>query len=243
MQAQAFAAVEALHLEGDTLPLTLCLFDPSWHQGIIGLVASRLKERFERPAIAFASANDVELKGSARSVPGLHIRDTLDAIAARHPGLLQKFGGHAMAAGLSLQRQQFPEFCAAFEAQVAEQIPDDSLRGSILSDGELAPGELSLELAALLRAAGPWGQGFPEPVFDGEFEIVASRIVGEKHLKLSLRHPANNKVLDAIAFNHLPRAGLLDCPRAHAAYKLDVNEYQGYRSLQLIVEHLEPLGT
>lgn len=240
MQAQAFAAVDALHLERDTVPLSLCLFDPGWHQGIIGLVASRLKERFERPAIAFALANDAELKGSARSVPGLHIRDTLDAIAARHPGLLQKFGGHAMAAGLSLQRDQFPAFCAAFEAQVAEQLSDDSLRGNILSDGELTPGELNLELATLLRGAGPWGQGFPEPVFDGEFEIVASRVVGEKHLKLTLRHPANNRVLDAISFNHLTRSPLLDCPRARAAYKLDVNEYQGYRSLQLIVEHLEP---
>lgn len=240
MQMQAFAAVDALRLERDTVPLTLCLFDPGWHQGIIGLVASRLKERFERPAIAFAPANDAELKGSARSVPGLHIRDTLDAIAARHPGLLQKFGGHAMAAGLSLQRDQFPAFCAAFEAQVAEQLSDDSLRGNILSDGELTPGELNLELATLLREAGPWGQGFPEPVFDGEFEIVASRVVAEKHLKLTLRHPANNRVLDAISFNHLTRAPILDCPRAHAAYKLDVNEYQGYRSLQLIVEHLEP---
>ncbi len=243
MQAQAFAAVDALHLERDTVPLTLCLFDPGWHQGIIGLVASRLKERFERPAIAFAPANDLELKGSARSVAGLHIRDTLDAIAARHPGLLQKFGGHAMAAGLSLQREQFSAFCTAFEAQVAEQLSDDSLRGNILSDGELTPGELNLELATLLRAGGPWGQGFPEPVFDGEFEVVTSRIVGEKHLKLTLRHPANNRVLDAISFNHLTRSGVLDCPRAHAAYKLDVNEYQGYRSLQLIVEHLEPLGT
>jgi single-stranded-DNA-specific exonuclease len=242
MQAQAFAAVDALHLEREAVPLALCLFDPSWHQGIIGLVASRLKERFERPAIAFAPANDLELKGSARSVPGLHIRDTLDAIAARHPGLLQKFGGHAMAAGLSLERQQLSAFCAAFEAQVAEQLPDDGSRGNILSDGELTPRDLSLELATLLREAGPWGQGFPEPVFDGEFEIVASRIVGDKHLKLTLRHPANNKVLDAISFNYLTRSGVLDCLRAHAAYKLDVNEYQGYRSLQLIVEHLEPLS-
>ena len=243
MQAQAFAAVDVLRLQGEAMPRALCLFDSSWHQGIIGLVASRLKERFHRPAVAFALADDEELKGSARSVPGLHIRDVLDAIAARHPGLLQKFGGHAMAAGLSLARNRYEAFRAAFEAEVDRHLADDALQGSIVSDGELAATELTLELAKLLREAGPWGQGFPEPVFDGRFEIVGTRVVGEKHLKLSLRHPEHSKVVDAIAFNQVRDAGNFDCPSAHAAYKLDINDYQGYRSLQLVIEHIEPVNT
>ncbi len=243
MQTQAFAAVDALRLNGEMMPKGLCLFDADWHQGIIGLVASRLKERFHRPAVAFAPANDEELKGSARSVPGLHIRDVLDAIAARHPDLLQKFGGHAMAAGLSLARDKYDAFRLAFEHEVDHHLADDALQGRILSDGELAATDLNLELASLLREAGPWGQGFPEPVFDGQFEIVGARVVGEKHLKLTLRHPEHSKVVDAIAFNQAPDTGVLDCPSAHAAYRLDINEYQGYRSLQLIIEYLEPCTT
>jgi single-stranded-DNA-specific exonuclease len=241
MQTQAFAAVDALRLQSEAIPKALCLFDSGWHQGIIGLVASRLKERFHRPAVAFAPGNDEELKGSARSVPGLHIRDVLDAIAAQHPGLLQKFGGHAMAAGLSLARENFDAFCLAFEEEVDRHLADDALQGRILSDGELAATELTLELASLLREAGPWGQGFPEPVFDGQFEIVGARVVGEKHLKLTLRHPEHSKVVDAIAFNQVQNTDVLDCPNTRAAYRLDINEYQGYRSLQLVIEHLEPM--
>ncbi|MFQ5936646.1 MAG: single-stranded-DNA-specific exonuclease RecJ [Acidiferrobacterales bacterium] len=242
MQAQAFAAVEALQLNGDSIPNTLCLFDPGWHQGIIGLVASRLKERFDRPAIAFAIANSEELKGSARSIAGLHIRDVLDAVAARHPDLLQRFGGHAMAAGVSLRRENLERFCITFEEEVGRQLLEDNMRGVILSDGELTAKDLTVELATLLRDAGPWGQGFPEPVFDGHFDVVGSRVVGDKHLKLSLRCDDHNKIVDGIAFNQVEGKGVNISPRAHAAYKLDVNDYQGYRTVQLVIEHLEPVS-
>jgi single-stranded-DNA-specific exonuclease len=239
MQQQALAAVEDLRLDVAALPRGLCLFDESWHQGVIGLVASRIKEHTHRPVIAFAPAGDGEIKGSARSVPGLHIRDALDAIAARHPELLSRFGGHAMAAGLTLRRDQLEAFRRAFDAEVSRHLSDDDLQGKILSDGELAAEDLSLPLAELLRGAGPWGQGFPEPVFDGCFEVLSQRVVGEKHLKLSLRATRQAKAVDAIAFNSV-RDGRPDAyARIRAAYRLDVNEYQGCRSLQLIIEHLE----
>jgi len=241
MQQQAMAAVDALHLNDAGLPKGLCLFDAGWHQGVVGLVASRVKERLHRPVIAFAPGGEGEIKGSARSVPGLHIRDALDAVAARHPGLLRKFGGHAMAAGLSLKHEHFEAFAAAFDAEVGRHLSEDDLQGVIFSDGELAVEEFALEIAELLRGAGPWGQGFPEPVFDGRFEVVERRVVGERHLKMVLRVPARNKLIDAIAFNQVPDGVAPDWPRIHAAYKLDVNEYRGSRNLQLIVDHLEPV--
>ena len=172
-------------------------------------------------------------------MPGLHITAALDASAARHPHLLSKFGGHAMAAGLTLERQHFDAFRAAFDAEVSQHLSDDDLQGKVISDGELTPDDMSLPLAELLRAAGPWGQGFPEPLFDGCFEVVSQRVVGEKHLKLGLRRPGIPKTLDAIAFNSVRDGKPLAWSHIHAAFKLDVNEYQGYRSLQLIVEHLE----
>ncbi|MFQ5934824.1 MAG: single-stranded-DNA-specific exonuclease RecJ [Acidiferrobacterales bacterium] len=241
MQRQANEAIDALHLESRRLPKGICLFDPNWHQGIIGLVASRIKDRVHRPVIAFAPANETELKGSARSIPGLHIRDALDAVATRHPDLLTRFGGHAMAAGLSLEHQHFKRFCDAFDEEVSHQLSDDDLEGKILTDGELVNEELTVELASLLRSAGPWGQDFPEPVFDGQFEIVSKRVVGDRHLKLALRYPGQNKVVEAIGF-HLASSGTApDWPRTHAAYKLDVNDYQGYQTLQLVIEHMEPV--
>ncbi len=241
MQHQALAALETLKLsETDAgLPRGLCLFDASWHQGVIGILAARIKDRLHRPVIAFAPANGDEIKGSARSIAGLHIRDALEACATRHPGLLQKFGGHAMAAGLSLRRADFETFSAAFDAEVCRHLEEADLRGRLWTDGELSADELALDFAEVLRHAGPWGQGFPEPLFDGRFEVVGTRVVGEKHLKLTLRHP-RGKLVDAIAFNQAEAPAaigqLLD-----AAYRLDVNEYQGNRSLQLIVEQLTPV--
>lgn len=239
MQTQALKAVDTLRLTAN-LPKGLCLFDERWHQGIIGLVASRVKERVHRPVIAFAPAGEDELKGSARSIPGLHIRDTLDSLAARHPDLLYKFGGHAMAAGLSLERTKYEAFCRAFEQEVDLQLSDEDLEDRIISDGELTANELTLELAGLVRAGGPWGQGFPEPLFDGEFDILERSVVGGKHLKMTVRAHDQARAVGAIAFNHAPDGEPLDWSRAHLAYKLDVNEYQGYASLQLIIQYMEP---
>lgn len=237
MQADALRALESLHLDEGGLPVGLCLFEPDWHQGVVGLVASRVKERVHRPVIAFAQTEAGVLKGSARSVPGLHIRDALDAVATRHPGLVHKFGGHAMAAGLSLAREAFADFAAAFDAEARRWLGPEDLRGVIFTDGELAPSDISLANARLLREAGPWGQGFPEPLFDGEFEVLDERLVGERHLKLRLAVP-DARPVDAIVFNHdaePPGTG-----RVRIAYRLDVNEYQGLLAPQLIIEYLEP---
>ena len=239
MQAQALVALDALQLDA-RLPRGLCLFDAAWHQGVIGILASRIKDRTHRPVICFAPSSDTQIKGSARSVPGVHIRDALDAVATRHPQLLQKFGGHAMAAGLTLERRHLDAFQSAFAEEVARHLGEDDLRGRVVSDGVLEAQDLVLELAELLRAAGPWGQGFPPPLFDGQFELVERRIVGSIHLKMILRHP-QGKELAAIAFNQTADQ-LLPGQRLHAAYRLDVNEYRGQRTLQLIVEHLTPVS-
>ena len=242
MQVQAMEVVDRLQLEEGSLPHGLCLFDETWHHGVIGILAARVRERVHRPVIAFAPAGDSEIKGSARSVPGLHIRDALDAVAARHPGLVAKFGGHAMAAGLSLPRDHFAAFQAAFAEEVARHLGEDDLHGEIHSDGELAACDFTLELAQQLRTAGPWGQGFPEPLFDGEFEIVSRRVVGEKHLKLGLRCGPGLPLIDAIAFRAVEGGAPPDWKRVRAAYRLDLNDYQGNRSLQLVIEHLEPVA-
>jgi single-stranded-DNA-specific exonuclease len=189
MQAQALTAIENLQLDDERLPVGLCLFDPDWHQGVIGILAARIKDRLHRPVIAFARSAEGEIKGSARSVTGLHIRDVLDAVATRHPQLVQKFGGHAMAAGLSLAEADYPAFAAAFDAEVSRHMSADDLHTCLYSDGELSDGELSLGTAQQLRDAGPWGQAFPEPLFDGRFEILGQRVVGERHLKLTVKSP------------------------------------------------------
>ena len=239
MQREALAQLKDLPL--DDLPYGLCLFEPDWHQGVIGILASRLKERYHRPAIAFADAGDGLLKGSARSVPGLHIRDALDAVAARHPGLISKFGGHAMAAGLSLPQEHFGAFAVAFDAEVRRQLSADDLTGRLLSDGQLQVGEFNLELARALRHAGPWGQHFPEPLFHGRFQLVQQRLVGERHLKLQLKTECGSQALDGIAFNidreQWPNANVR---WVELAYKLDLNEYRGNESVQLLVNYLAP---
>ena len=240
MRDQAMAQVEALSFESEeTLPYGVCLFDTEWHPGVVGIVASRVKARLHRPVIAFAPDGDDALKGSARSVSGVHIRDALEAIATRHAGLLSKFGGHAMAAGLSLERVRFDEFRAAFDAEMRRHLGAGDLRGIISSDGPLEPADIGLALARELRRAGPWGQGFPEPVFDGEFEVMSSRIVGDTHMKLSLRAGDGAEPVDAIAFNALeywPK----DAKVVRLAYKLDVNRFRGRETAQLVVEHAEP---
>ncbi|MEJ2107242.1 MAG: single-stranded-DNA-specific exonuclease RecJ [Acidiferrobacteraceae bacterium] len=241
MQEQAREAVASLHLERDVLPRGLCLYDERWHQGVVGLVASRIKEQFHRPVIALAPGENGELKGSARSVPGLHIRDTLDAIATRHPALLRRFGGHAMAAGLTLDTMDLDAFRSAFEEELKRQLGDEELQPRILSDGELQANEFRLDLAEQLRNAGPWGQTFPEPMFDGIFDVVDQRVVGERHLKMRLRQ-ADGPVVDAIAFNLLEEPVAPGWQRVQAAYRLDVNEFQGTRRLQLLLEHVRAIG-
>ena len=239
MQREALAKLKDLPL--DDMPFGLCLFEPDWHQGVIGILAARLKERYFRPAIAFADAGDGVLKGSARSVAGLHIRDALDAVAAANPGLISKFGGHAMAAGLSLPQANFPAFAAAFDAEVRRQMTADDLTGRLLSDGQLAAEEFNLPLAHALRQAGPWGQHFPEPLFEGKFDIVQQRLVGEKHLKLLLRTECGTQTLDGIAFNiDRERWPNPNVQQVDLAFKLDVNEFRGRESVQLLISHIAP---
>ena len=239
MQREALAQLKDLPLED--MPFGLCLFEADWHQGVIGILASRLKERYHRPTIAFADAGAGVLKGSARSVPGFHIRDALDAVAARHPQLISKFGGHAMAAGLSLPEANFAAFAAAFDAEVRRQLCEDDLTGRLLSDGALSVEEFHLPLAKELRNAGPWGQHFPEPLFHGVFQVVQQRLVGDKHLKLVLKTECGGQTLDGIAFNIDREIWPNPTVRwVELAYKLDVNEYRGRESVQLMVAHLAP---
>lgn len=242
MRDEAFYVVDRLHLDGN-LPMGICLYDESWHQGIVGLVASRVKEKVHLPTIAFAKENDESIKGSARSIKGLHIRDILDLIATKHPHLISKFGGHAMAAGLSIRLEHFDEFSKIFAKEVSIALGKDDLERRVESDGELNVDDFTLEMAELLRDSGPWGQGFPEPTFDGHFKITEQRLVGEKHLKLTLQLPGCQYFLDAIAFNvDLTAWPNFRCHDIRVAYRLDVNEYRGRRKLQIIVEHLEPVA-
>ncbi|BAP40789.1 single-stranded-DNA-specific exonuclease RecJ [Pseudomonas sp. 21LCFQ010] len=239
MQREALAQLKDLPQE--SMPFGLCLFEPDWHQGVIGILASRLKERYHRPTIAFASAGDGVLKGSARSVPGFHIRDALDAVAARYPELISKFGGHAMAAGLSLPEQNFPAFCAAFDDEVRRQLNEDDLTGRLLSDGTLAVEEFHLELARALRNAGPWGQHFPEPLFHGIFQLAEQRVVGERHLKMVLKTECGSVRLDGIAFG--VDRDIWPNPNirwVELAYRLDLNEFRGNETVQLLVTHIAP---
>jgi single-stranded-DNA-specific exonuclease len=220
----------------------LCLFDESWHQGVVGLVAGRIKDRLHRPVIAFARAEDGSLRGSARSISGVNIRDALDSIATRHPGLIDKFGGHAMAAGMSLSEGNLGVFRTAFAAEIAERTDRESLTGVIHSDGALSATELSLDTARVLRGAGPWGQGFPEPVFDGDFQIVDTRIVGGKHLKMQLRAMDGDPV-EAISFGYIGGAAedplLRNGARIQLAYRLEVNDFRGSERVQLNCQHFK----
>lgn len=239
-------ALAMLHQWGDEpsreLPFGLCLFDEQWHAGVIGIVAARVRERLHRPAVVFACDRGDRLKGSARSISGVHIRDTLEAVSTRYPGLIERFGGHAMAAGLSLRRQDLDVFREAFDAELRRRMEPADLEGLLLSDGEIRPGDMTLGLADELREGGPWGQGFPEPVFDGEFRVRSRRIVAEKHLKLSVEPPGGGAPVDAIAFNRARSwcDGLPDAVRL--AYRVDVNEFRGSQQMQLVVELLAPVG-
>jgi single-stranded-DNA-specific exonuclease len=218
-----------------SLPAGLCLFDPDWHAGVVGLVASKLKERLHRPVVAFAPAGDEApgfLRGSARSITCFHVRDALAEIDATHPGLIERFGGHAMAAGLTLPLAGLDAFRCAFEAVAARRLDAAALRAELLSDGELAADELSRELATELRNAGPWGQGFPEPLFDGTFEVLDWRPVGTAHLKLQLQ-PARGPALSAIHFGGFD--GTPPPARVHLAYQLELDDYRGRCGVQLLV--------
>jgi single-stranded-DNA-specific exonuclease len=211
----------------------ICLYDPSWHQGVVGIIASRIKDRLHRPVIAFAKASDTEIKGSARSIRGLHIRDTLDAIATANPGLIDKFGGHAMAAGLSLPIDKYAEFSALFNAEAKKNLAPADLEQQVLSDGELDAG-ITLATARAVIEAAPWGQGFAEPIFDGEFEVIDQRILGDKHLKLRLMK--DDELIDAIAFNH---NRLIENRMKRLAYRIDINAYRGLEKVQLIIESVD----
>jgi single-stranded-DNA-specific exonuclease len=232
-----------LHLdEEQALPFGLCLYEPDWHQGVIGILAARVRESFHRPTVAFAAAGDGMLKGSARSVDGLHVRDALEAVATRHPGLIQSFGGHARAAGLSLREQDYQRFARAFNEQVRTRLTAEDLQGVMHTDGALSPGDFSLDLAIQLRDAGPWGQDFPEPSFDNELRVVRHRVVGERHLKMILEIPGSSQRIDAIAFGQAERLDQIGGPDqpVRVVYRLAVNSYRGIETLQLMVEYMEP---
>lgn len=244
MQQQALEVLEQIDLDAkQTLPHGVCLYHENWHQGVVGILASRIKDRLKRPVIAFAPDRDGQIKGSARSVPGVHIRDVLDTIANLHPGVIDKFGGHAMAAGLSLEERRLEHFRELFAATVEQFMQGEDLSNHYLSDGELAASEMTFDLASNIRSAGPWGQGFPEPQFDGRFEIVSSRIVADKHLKLQLRTTDQRKTVEAIAFNQLDDNWPAAVRKVEALYRLDINEFAGRRQLQLIVENINPIGS
>lgn len=248
MKEQAMQALDKLapsmEAGASQLPVALCLVDKTWHQGVIGILAGRLKDRYHRPVIAFAVVNDTEMKGSARSIAGLNIRDVLAAIDKDYPGLINKFGGHAMAAGLSMHPDAFPLFQNALIVEVSKHISLPQGDGQIISDGALQTTELNLELANLLQDAGPWGQQFPEPVFDNVFEVLEQRLVGQHHLKMTLALTMGGEPIDAIAFNIDLNAWPNHRARnIHAAYRMDINTYNGRTKLQLIIASMKPLAS
>ena len=246
MQTQALAAIRHLDDPAKDGRYGLCLYDPSWHQGVVGLVAGRIKERIRRPVIAFADADEGELRGSARSVPGVHVRDVIESIVSRHPGMVIRYGGHAMAAGLTLARDQLDPFAQLFDREVERWQAGGSLADQIETDGPLALEEFSLTTAIALREAGPWGQGFAEPTFDQTFRLHSPKVIGERHLKMWVEPLESGRRFEAIAFNVLqdPDSPLWDegelrvPEQAHIVYRLDVNEYRGEQRLQLLVDHL-----
>jgi single-stranded-DNA-specific exonuclease len=244
MQGVALAAVSRLRAPEAESPSRrgVCLFDPDWHQGVVGLVASRIKDRVRRPVIAFARNADGSLRGSARSVPGVHIRDVLDGIATRHPELISRFGGHAMAAGLSIEERHLDAFARAFDEEILRWQDPSVPTNRVQTDGELSSNEIALETAQALRDGGPWGQAFPEPCFDGVFAIKNARVIGDKHLKMWVCTADQSRSFDAIAFNFKGADDDLELPAGDVRliYRLDINEYKGERRLQLLVDHLLP---
>ncbi len=240
MQQDALAIVEKIAIDDDSSPTVYCLSDETWHQGVVGLVASRIKERMHRPVVALAPGDgEDEWKGSCRSVDGVHIRDVLARLDALHPGLMTKFGGHAMAAGLSLKAKNLPRFKTAIEQVMDEMTKGKDWRHVLWTDGALQADELSMETAEQLRQSTPWGQGFPEPLFDGQFEIVESRVVGDTHAKLRLKPVDGNQVIDGICFGYLDTHDALPEGIVRVAYRLDVNEFRERLSLQLMIQHIE----
>ena len=237
MREQAFAYVDSLGAQ--RWPPCVCVYDTQWHQGIVGLIAARVKERCHRPVIAFAREESGVLKGSARSIPGVHARDLLEAVSATRPGLIEKFGGHAMAAGLTLAEAGFEEFKAVAAEQMTRLYPDADFSGAIVTDGPLPGGAMNLEFARSLREAGPWGSGFPEPLWSGDFSVVEQRTVGENHLKMRVRPAGGGNLIDAIAFN---QAGPSYRGVVQLAFKLDVNEFRGIESPQLVVEQIAAIS-
>ncbi|SKC33527.1 Single-stranded-DNA-specific exonuclease RecJ [Photobacterium piscicola] len=239
MKEEGLAICERLQFNQQDMPYGLVLFQRDWHQGVIGILASRIKDKYHRPVIAFADAGNGEIKGSCRSIVGLHMRDVLDVVDTQHPGMILKFGGHAMAAGLTIPESQLDAFSLAFDAAVRKVLDEDALQGVLLSDGELQPHELTLETAEILRAGGPWGQQFPEPTFDSSFRLLHQKLVAGKHLKMMVEPLAGGSVIDAIAFNvDLKRWPDASVQQIELVYRLDVNEFRGNRSVQLMVEHL-----
>ncbi|WP_335342312.1 single-stranded-DNA-specific exonuclease RecJ [Sedimenticola hydrogenitrophicus] len=238
MRQQALACLASLEL-GDRLPLGICVYQENWHQGVIGILASRIKEQYHRPVIAFADADGEMLKGSARSIRGVHIRDILESIATAHPQLLDKFGGHAMAAGLTLMKCDLERFSRCFDEAVRQQLNGRALDGALRSDGGLEVDEMILSVAEQLREAGPWGQGFPEPLFDDRFEVVRQQTVGAGHAKLALRRAGRAETFDAIAFNQSAALPTHQPATIHAAYRLDINEFRGATNVQLLIEYFQ----
>ncbi|MGF1713763.1 single-stranded-DNA-specific exonuclease RecJ [Photobacterium chitinilyticum] len=240
MKEEALAICERLQFNQKDMPYGLALFQRDWHQGVIGILASRIKELYHRPVIAFADAGNGEIKGSCRSIPGLHMRDVLDLIDTQNPGMIAKFGGHAMAAGLTIPEDKLAAFSKAFDLAVRKELDEDALKGVLLSDGELDSHELNLQTAELLRSGGPWGQQFPEPMFDGKFRLLHQKLVGGKHLKMMLEPMTGGSVIDGIAFNIdircWPDASV---QQVQLVYRLDVNEFRGNSSAQLMIEHIE----
>ncbi len=236
MRDQAVSYVD--QLGAARWPPCVCLYDESWHQGIVGLIAARLRERCHRPVIAFAREDDQRLKGSARSIPGVHARDLLEAVSTVKPGLIAKFGGHAMAAGLSIAESDLPEFSKLAAQQMERLYPDADFSGAIVTDGALPGSAFNIDFARSLRDAGPWGSGFPEPIWCGDFVVVEQRTVGENHLKMRVRPADGGTVLDAIAFS---QAGPAYRGVVQLAFRLDVNEYRGIENPQLVVEQIAPI--
>lgn len=252
MQEQAMLFLDDyFEKTSEDIPLGLSLYNSDWHQGVIGILAAKVKETFHRPVIAFArESEDSEaeskekgsiIKGSARSIQGLHIRDLLEDMTRLYPDLILTFGGHAMAAGLTIKESDFDLFSKCFIETLKRHISLDDMQYEYLTDGELTSNDLSMQLAQIIQTAGPWGQHFPEPVFDGRFKVMDKRIVGEKHLKLRLQIDGNNRIFDAIAFNQTDENWPYNSHEIHSTYRLDINEFRGNSQLQLIVEHIEPL--
>ena len=243
IQSEALRVLESINEDDiNSLPVGVSLYREGWHQGVIGIVASRIKDKLHRPTIVFADAENGEIKGSGRSIPGVHLRDVLDEVATRNPGLLNKFGGHAMAAGLSIERSRLSDFQVAFDEVVQQQVDQEGLTPVLYTDGELSENFLTMQMAETLRNLGPWGQGFPEPCFDGLFHLVQQKIVGGKHLKMVLSPiQLSSKLIDAIAFNvDLEAWPDSKVERVKVVYKLDVNEFRGNKNLQFMVDYIEP---